>query len=432
MKRVNLASLDEAERRRLSRRSVIPDETVRKEAGRIVEAIGDGGDRALREASLRFGGGLADGNFFLGKVQIGQALEDLDDQIRDALTTAADAIRRAHLRQLPRDDAFETYEGVRIERRWSPLRRVGIYVPGGSAIYPSTLLMGAIPARVAGVGSIVVASPAGVDGNVSQVVMAAAALAQVDEFLVLGGAQAVGALAYGTESIEAVEKIIGPGNAWVTAAKLAVLGECSIDLPAGPSEALIVADHMAAPELVAIDLICQAEHGPDSPVVLVTTSPRLADEVLAAIQVQLDQLPRREILDKSLGNHGLIIDVEDLDSAVAFAQSYAAEHVSIHTVDAEAVADRITSAGSVYVGPWSPESAGDYATGANHVLPTGGLAGAESPLSVEDFGSWRQVQSLDQSGLERLLPTIVTLARAEGLYGHALAAEIRFAIGASR
>jgi histidinol dehydrogenase len=286
--------------------------------------------------------------------------------------------------------------------------------------------MGVVPAQVAGVAEIAVVTAAAPDGSVSDVVLAAAALLGIDEVYIAGGAQAVAALAYGTESIPRVDKIVGPGNAWVTAAKLAIYGDCGVDLPAGPSEALILADGAADPRIVAADLLCQAEHGPDSPVVLVTTSASLAAAVQEEIDRLLPSLDRADILAKALGDHGLSVLAPDLDAAVGFAERYAAEHVSIHTDDARGVAGRITAAGSVFVGHWSPESAGDYATGANHVLPTGGLARSHGPLSVDDFGSWRQVQELTREGLASLRPTITALADAEGLSAHRLAVDIRF------
>jgi histidinol dehydrogenase len=225
--------------------------------------------------------------------------------------------------------------------------------------------------------------------------------------------------------VRPVDKIVGPGNAWVTAAKLAVLGECAIDLPAGPSEVLVLADHTADPRLVAVDLLCQAEHGPDSPAVLVTTDPELPAQVEEQLELLLPGLERREILSRALADHGWAVLAPDREAAIAFANDYAPEHVTIMTADPDADAKQVTAAGSVYVGRWSPESAGDYATGANHVLPTGGLAGAYGPLSVEDFGSWRQEQRLTRRGLEELAPVITCLATAEGLTAHRLAAEIR-------
>ena len=343
-----------------------------------------------------------------------------------ALEAAIDAVRRHHQAQVPASTSHEVRPGVRIDRRWTPLRRVGAYIPGGKASYPSSLVMTAVPGQVAGVAEIAVASPCDEDGRLDPTLLAAAALLGLDEVYAMGGAQAVAALAYGTESIPRVDKIVGPGNAWVTAAKLEVYGTCAIDLPAGPSEVLVVADHTADPRLVAIDLLCQAEHGPDSPAVLVTTDPSLAARVEAEIARFLPLLPRRDILRSALATHGETLVAASLDEALDFANAYAPEHVSVLTARADLDAARVVNAGSVYVGPWSPESAGDYATGANHVLPTGGLARSHGPLGVPDFGSWRQVQTLTRAGLDSIRPVIEQLAAAEGLDAHRMAASVRF------
>ena len=423
--RVELATLTTEQRRCLTRRTAVPNQAVMAGAAAIVAAVAAGGDAALAEAGRKHGGERP-GRPRVSPDEQSRCLANLPVTVREALERSIDALTAFHRVQVPADVSVETVPGVLVERRWSPLRRVAAYVPGGLAAYPSTLLMTVVPARIAGVDEVVVSSPAGPDGAMSPVLLAAASLLEVDELYAMGGAQAVAALAYGTETIDRVDKIVGPGNSWVTAAKLNVLGACAIDLPAGPSEVCVLADHSADPRLVAIDLLCQAEHGPDSPAVLVTTDPELADRVDGEIERLLDRLDRRDILGRALTDHGLVVIADNHDEAVAFAQEYAGEHVTILTSDPKTDSKAITSAGSVYVGRWSPESAGDYATGANHVLPTGGLAAAYGPLSVEDFGSWRQVQTLTREGLARLRPTIATLADAEGLTAHRLAAELRF------
>ena len=423
---VALSELTESDRNAILRRSAVPDPQMRAAALNIVDEIRRGGDAALVAANERYGGGTADRAVRVESSALRASLETLDPEVRVALEKAASNIRRAHAPQLPEDRAVETVPGVTVDRRWTPLRRVGVYVPGGRAAYPSSLLMGVIPAQVAGVPEIVVTSPADENGEVSPAMLAAAALLDVNEVYITGGAQAVGALAYGTETIRPVQKIVGPGNAWVTAAKLAVYGDVGVDLPAGPSEALVVADASADPRLIAADLMCQAEHGPESPVALVTPDAEFAADVVSHLDSLLPELPRSDIIASALSNHGLIAITDTLDEAIAFANDYAAEHLTVHTANAAADADRTTAAGSVFVGRWAPESAGDYATGANHVLPTGGLAAAYGPLSVEDFGSWRQVQTLTREGLQTLRPTIAALAEAEGLTAHKLASEIRF------
>lgn len=421
--RLDLGTASPAEIARHTTRMAVTDPEVRRAAVEICEAIRTGGDAALAEFSKRFGGGR-DGDLRVSEAEMAAALEATPAPVVEAIEAAIEAVRAVHTAQLADPIVVSSHEGVTVERRWSPLRRVGAYVPGGKAAYPSTLVMTVVPAKVAGVDEVVVASPA--DRGVAQpVLLAAAALVGVDELYLMGGAQAIGALAHGTETIRPVRKIVGPGNAWVTAAKLAVFGTCSIDLPAGPSEVLVIADHTADPTLVAVDLLCQAEHGPDSPAVLVTTDPTLADRVTDELARLLPTLERSGILAEALTGHGLVVTAPDLDAAVDFANAYGAEHASVVVEHSEAVVDRLTAVGSVYVGRWAPESAGDYATGANHVLPTGGLADAHGPLSTLDFGSWRQIQRVDRAGLERIAPTITTLAAAEGLTAHALAASIR-------
>lgn len=423
---LDLSLADAAVLEGVLRRSAVPDPEVRRAATDIVADVRLRGDAALVEASARFGGGLSDGALQVPQDRITTAWEHAGEELRTALEAAAGAIRRAHEPQRPADQPLQVMPGVRVDRRWHPLRRVGVYVPGGRAPYPSSLLMGVVPAQVAGVSEIAVTTPADHDGEVAPAILAAAAFLGVGEVYAVGGAQAVAALAYGTETVGRVEKIVGPGNAWVTAAKLAVYGDCAVDLPAGPSEALVLADESADARIVAADLLCQAEHGPDSPVLLVTTSPELGARVEIEIARLLPRLARSAILEKSLGDHGMVVLAPTHEAAIEFGNAYAPEHLSIHTTDAAGDADRLTAAGSVFVGHWSPESAGDYATGANHVLPTGGLAAAYGPLSVDDFGSWRQVQELTRDGLAAVRPTIATLAEAEGLTAHRLAADIRF------
>ncbi len=429
LRTVELARLFPNERDALVRRSPVPDEATNRDAAAIVEAVRHGGDAALVDANRAYGGGRTLGRLRVHPSELHAALEALDPRLVDALTDAAAHLRACHRPQRPEDETIRVVPGVTVERRWSPLRRVGVYVPGGRAAYPSSLLMAVIPARVAGVAQIAVVSPADDDGEIAPVLAAAAALMGIDEFYATGGAQAVAALAHGTETIPAVDKIVGPGNAWVTAAKLAVYGDAAIDLPAGPSEAVALADGTADARFVAADLLCQAEHGAESPAVLVTTDREFADAVLAELDTLLPTLDREPVLRAALADHGLVVIAPHLEDAIAFVNDYAPEHVGVDTDDAEKVAAAITNAGSVFVGPWSPHSAGDYATGGNHILPTGGLARTHGPLSVADFGSWRQVQTLDREGLSALRSTISLIAAAEGLTAHRLAVDVRFGEG---
>ena len=412
----------------LVRRGAVPDEAVRASARQTLAAVRDGGDTAVRAANDRFGGGHPDGRLVLEARELRDARDRLDARIRRALDQAIDNVRRFAETQRPQSTTTTIAPGIEIERRWSPLSRVGAYVPGGSAPYPSSLVMTVVPAQVAGVGSIVVASPADRDGASNPVLLGAAGLLEVDDFVVAGGAQAIGALAYGLPQagIDPVDRIVGPGNAWVTAAKIEVVGEVGIDLPAGPSEGMVLATPPANPARVAADLITQAEHGPDSPAILVTTDRAFADEVEVAVNRALEGASRREILAIALRNHGRIALAPDLASAIAFVNDYAPEHLSVDVEPLEPTIERLVNAGSIFAGPWSPESAGDYATGANHVLPTGGLARASGALAVETYGKFTQIQRVTRDGLASIRETIGILAEAEGLLAHRDAVEIRF------
>ncbi len=436
LRRLDLAADDARTRteiRRLVRRAALAAPDVREQARVIVQDVASRGAKAVHEANRRFGGGPADGRLVVGRRELEAAAGRLEPAVRDALETAAghvEILARAHL---PGSSRTTTAPGVEIERRWTPVDRVGCYAPGGSAPYPSSVVMSVVPARVAGVGEVVVASPAAADGALDPLLAGAAGLLGVDCVLVAGGAQAIAALAFGLADggLAPVDLITGPGNAWVTAAKLEVAGVVAIDLPAGPSEGLVIADRHADPATVAADLLTQAEHGPESPAVLVTTSVELADAVESEIRSGLARQPRQAILARSLAEFGRIVLAPSLSAAVEFVNAYAPEHVSVDVEPLEQTVATIRHAGSVFVGRWAPESAGDYATGANHVLPTGGLARGRGALSVETFGTFVQVQRIDRTGLEVLRPTIVALARAEGLAAHAEAVEARFAVPAS-
>lgn len=417
-----------AERDALLRRGAVPDPAVREGARAILADVRARGDVAVRETNARVGGGLAAGRLVLERGDLLAARDALPPRIRRGLEVMAENIRRFHEPQRPATTRTRIGPGIEIERRWVPLARVGAYVPGGSAAYPSSLVMCAVPARVAGVGTLVVASPADRDGRVAPILLGAAGLFEVDAFVVAGGAQAVGALAYGLPGagLAPVDRIVGPGNAWVTAAKLEVFGEVGIDLPAGPSEVLVLADRTADPAHVAADLLSQAEHGPDSPAILVTPDPDFADAVEREVGIQLASAGRREILERSLAACGLVVVAPDRDAAIAFTDAYAAEHLTVVVADVEEAVGRIGNAGSLFVGPWAPESAGDYASGANHVLPTGGLARSSGALSVESCGKFVQVQRIDRAGLASIREAVGAVAEAEGLVAHRAAVEIRF------
>jgi histidinol dehydrogenase len=416
-------------RRALVRRGAVPDPAVREAARQTLADVRARGDAAVRDANERVGGGRPDGRLLLDGAELRAARDVLDRRTRRALDQAIDHVTRFAETQRPVSTRTEIAPGIEIERRWSPLAKVGAYVPGGSAPYPSSLIMTVVPARVAGVDRVVVASPADRGGATHPVLLGVAGLLEVDAFVVAGGAQAIGAMAYGLPDagLEPVDRIVGPGNAWVTAAKIEVCGEVGIDLPAGPSEGLVLASPPADPHRVALDLLTQAEHGPDSPAILVTTDADFADAVEREVGALLAIADRRDILARSLAEHGRIVLAPDLDTAIEFVNDYAPEHLSVDVEPLEPTVDRLRNAGSIFVGPWAPESAGDYATGANHVLPTGGLARSSSGLAVETYGKFVQVQRISREGLASIAETVTTLAEAEGLLAHRDAVTRRFA-----
>src|SRR5690606_19446816 len=333
-------------------------------------------------------------------------------RVKAALQLAASRIRAFHERQHPAD-VDVTLDGVRLELRVSPLARVGLYVPGGTARYPSSVLMTAIPAKVAGVPEVVMVTP-----GASPEAMLAARLAGVDRVFELGGAQAVGALAYGTQTVPRVDKIVGPGNAWVASAKRQVYGEVDIDSIAGPSEVLIIADGEATPSWIAADLLAQAEHDREARAILVTTSPELAAAVAKEVDAQLATLPRRAIAEHAITCHGAAVIVDSLDAAVEFANDYAPEHLELDVADARRVATRCTSAGAIFIGRWSSEAAGDYVAGGNHVLPTGGAARYASPLGVYDFLERTSLIAYSRDAAIAHADDIAALAACEGLAAH--------------
>ena len=415
-------------RRALVRRGAVPDPAVREAARLTLADVRTRGDQAVRDANARVGGGCTDGRLVIDPAEMRAARDALDARTRRALDQAIEHVTRFAETQRPATTRTEIAPGIEIERRWTPLASVGAYVPGGSAPYPSSLIMTVVPARVAGVDRVVVASPADRDGATDPVLLGVAGLLEVDALVVAGGAQAVGALAYGLPDagMEPVDRIVGPGNAWVTAAKIEISGEVGIDLPAGPSEGLVLAAPPADPRRVALDLLTQAEHGPDSPAILVTTDDAFADAVEREVGAVLATAHRREILTRSLSEHGRTVLAPDLEIAIEFVNDYAPEHLSVDIEPLEPTVDRLRNAGSIFVGPWAPESAGDYASGANHVLPTGGLARSSGGLAVETYGKFVQVQRITRDGLAGIAETVATLAEAEGLLAHRDAVTRRF------
>jgi histidinol dehydrogenase len=353
-----------------------------------------------------------------------EALDSLDPALQDALRLSAEQIAAFHRKQLRTSWLDYSDEGA-LGQIVRPLERVGVYTPGGSAVYPSSLLMTAIPARVAGVEEIIVCSPAGPDGIVSPLILAAAELANVDRLFSVGGAQAIGALAYGTETIPHVDKIYGPGNIFVVLAKRHVFGVVAIDQLPGPTETLLIADGSADPELVAADMLAQAEHDPMASAILITTSPSLAQQVLAELSTQLPELERADIAGQSLASNGIIAMAPDVETAIELANLYAPEHLCLLQRDPWSVVPLVRHAGGIFIGEDSPEALGDYTAGPSHVMPTGGTARFSSPIHVAEFTKVISVAAANQKALRRLGSATAVLARAEGLTAHARAIERR-------
>ncbi|WP_017343777.1 histidinol dehydrogenase [Halorubrum sp. T3] len=419
-----VADLSPAERRAFFERDA-GVEGVREDVREIVERVREEGDVAVREFAEEFDG-VAVGNVDVtdDAERAHEELADADDPVLDAVREAAANVREFHERQRP-DDWRDDFGGRELGRRFRPIDRVGVYVPGGAAAYPSSALMGIIPAVVAGVDHVAVATPPAEELN--PVTLAAIHEAGADAVYQVGGAQAIGALAYGTETVTRVQKVVGPGNKWVTAAKSVVQGDVEIDFLAGPSEVLVLADGTADPDLVAADLVAQAEHDPNASVVAVTDDADLADAVAEAVDAQAAEREREETIRAALDNEASgVLHARSMPEAVLFAEEYAAEHLSIVAEDDEALLDRITNAGSVFLGPYSPVAAGDYAAGTNHVLPTNGGAKRYGGLSVDTFLRSSTVQRLDRDALDDLSETITTLAEAEGLEAHAESVRKRF------
>lgn len=386
----------------------------------IIEQVRKDGDKALRELTKKFDKVDVE-RFAVSREEIEAAYEEVDQEVVDELENAAFNIQRFHRMQLPPDIwTTEVEPGITLGVKSTPLNRVGCYIPGGLASYPSTALMTVVAAKTAGVDEVICCTP----GQINPAVLVALDIAGCDEIYRVGGAQAIAAMALGTESIEKVQKIVGPGNRFVTEAKILLQDIVGIDFPAGPSEAAVLADSSAVPEFVAADLVAQGEHGPSSAFVLVTDDPSLPDKVWEQMMIQLKDEPRRDIIAQSMKNSGYIV-AKDMELAIEIMNGVAPEHLCIEVKDPMDVLSKIRNAGSIFVGPYTPIAAGDYASGTNHVLPTSGYATMCSGLTVSMFRKTSTVQMLTKEGLAALAPTINTLAGVEGLHAHANSVKIR-------
>jgi histidinol dehydrogenase len=398
----------------LTRYDAAQDPAVQKTVRRILADVRKRGDAAVRAYTKKFDG-VSPKDFSLDK-----RLDAIPREQLDALRAAHERIRAFHERQLQKSWDFTDADGTRLGQQVSALERVGLYVPGGKAAYPSSVLMNAVPAKVAGVRELIMASP-----NPNPLVLAAAALAGVDRVLGIGGAQAIAALAYGTKSIPRVDKIVGPGNAYVAEAKRQVFGEVGIDMLAGPSEILVIADGSAPADWVAMDLFSQAEHDESAQAILLSPDERYLDAVAASIGALIGAMPRKKVIQASLKARGALILTRDLEEACAMANRIAPEHLELSVDNPQALSQKIRNAGAIFLGRWSSEAIGDYCAGPNHVLPTGGTARFSSPLGVYDFQKRTSVIGISQSAAAKLGRIAITLASGEGLMAHARAAAMR-------
>ncbi len=400
-------------------------EDVIVDVDRIISAVQANGDETLHDLTLKFD--QVDTRKIGLKItsdELDQALGAISDDVRAALELAHERITSHHARQMPKDDFYKDHLGVELGSRWTAIDAVGLYVPGGTASYPSSVLMNAIPAKVAGVQRIAMVVPAA-KGKHNPAILAAARIAGVSEIYRIGGAHGVAALAYGTETIKPVAKIVGPGNAWVAAAKRQVFGTVGIDMIAGPSEVLIIADKNNNPDWIAADLLAQAEHDVGAQAILITDDADLADQVVKAVSYQIKQLPRGEIAAQSWNDFGAIIMVPNLEEAFPLANRIAAEHLELALDNADDYVSKVRNAGSIFVGHYTPEAIGDYVAGSNHVLPTARSARFSSGLSVYDFIKRTSVLKLGPEQLAAIGPAAMTLAETEGLSAHARSISIR-------
>lgn len=427
LKPVTIDSLDREKIKAIMKRSMEDISSIYEATRQIVEDIRYNGDRVSLNHYKKHKEDISPADLEVTGEEIKRAYQQVDAGIVESLKKASENIRKFHLAQLERDMwSIEIRNGILAGRITRPMDIVGCYVPGGTAAYPSSTLMTVLPAKVAGVGEVVVVTPPGKGMTANPATLVAADVAGCDRIFKVGGPWGVASLAYGTETIPRVDKIVGPGNKYVTAAKMLVYGQVDIDSPAGPSESLILADETGDAGLITVDFLSQVEHDPDSAAVLVTTSEKLAEDVYDGINREFDDLPRKEIFESSLAKHSYILIAKDMEQAVDFTNQYAAEHLQILTRDPFITLNRIKHAGSIFLGPYAPVPVGDYASGTNHVLPTGQCARMFSGLSVDDFIKKPTFQYLSREGLEGLRDTVVTLAEAEGLPIHARAVKARF------
>lgn len=428
MKVIKLKDLSKKDYQRIINRSAGNYQTVIPVAKEIMENVKQNGDKALVKYYRKFSGNNGSYSIQVTQEELDKAINGVDIQVVFALRQMIKNITKVAKNQLKtkKDQVVKTEKGISVWREWRAIEKVGLYIPGGKAIYPSSLLMTAIPAKIAGCKEVIVCTPPQANGQINPVVLLAVEMMGIKKIYKVGGAEAIAAMTFGTETIPNVFKIYGAGNAYVTAAKMLALEKISIDMPAGPSEVFIIADESANPKFIAADLLADGEHGEDSACVLLTTSQKVAEGTIKEIEKQLPVLSTQERARESLNRYGLVALVETLDEAIKFTNDYAPEHLEIMTENPKSLVKKITNAASVFLGDWTSKSSGDYATGANHVLPTGGMAKMYPPLGVGAFGKWMQVQRCTRDGLLTIKDTIETIATVEQLPAHRNSVSIRF------
>lgn len=428
MKVTQLRSLSGKEYTRIVARSLGTNNDIMPQVQNILDTVKKNGDRALlSKYQSRYGADVYT-SIQVTPGEIREAYSRTTKETIRALTQMRKNITAVHSAQLPKktDTVVATEPGISVWREWRPIEKVGLYIPGGKAIYPSSVLMSAIPAQIAGCSEIVLCSPPDRNGKMPSATVVSADMLGITKLYKIGGAEAIAAMTYGTETVPAVYKLFGAGNSYVTAAKMLAFGKVAIDMPAGPSEIFIIADESANPAYIAADLLADGEHGEDSACVLLTTSRRVAVETIREITKQLKSLPTASRARESIRRYGLFAVARSIEEAIAFTNVYAPEHLEIITKRPRSVVKQIVNAGSVFVGAYTSKATGDYATGANHVLPTGGMAKMYPPLGVDAYGKWMQVQSCSKKGLSTIRRTIETIAMVEELPAHKNSVSVRF------
>lgn len=427
MKIIKLKNLSKTNYKKLLKRSCDNYDPIAPIVQKIINEVKENGDQALLQIGKKFYGSNYNSIAVTPK-EIKDAYKSVNKDFIKAIKQTIKNVSLINLSQLPSKKwpKVSPEKGINVWREWRPIEKVGLYIPGGKAVYPSSVIMEAIPAKIAGCPNIILCSPPQLNGSIPAPTLVAADMIGIKQIYKVGGSEAIAAMTYGTETINNVYKIFGAGNSYVTIAKILVQKLIAIDMPAGPSEVFIIADETSNPSFIAADLLADGEHGEDSSCVLITTSTKIANQVNDEINKQINNLSTKSRAEKSLEKYGFIAIVDSLLEAVEFSNQYAPEHLEIMVKNPENLIKKITNAGSVFLGDWTAKSSGDYATGANHILPTSGYAKMYPPLGIDAFGKWMQIQKCTKPGLNKIRKTIETMAEIENLPGHKYSCQVRF------